>query len=101
MNWDYIISAAAAVALVLLTRYAIPALREYVTGKKANELAALIEQLVTAAEQLFPEEKSGAEKLEYVQGMLAENGVRLDDSTRAAIESAVYRLPVKGGGADD
>lgn len=98
MKWDYIISAVAAVALVVLTRYAIPALREYVTGKKANGLTELIDQLVTAAEQLFPEEKSGSEKLEYVQGMLAENGIKTDDSTRAAIEAAVYRLGGESNG---
>lgn len=101
MNWQYIIDAVLALILVALTRYAVPALQQYISSKKQTGLLETVDQLVAAAEQLFPSEKSGAQKLAYVQRMLGEKGVKPDDSTRAAIESAVFRLPKKGGSTDD
>lgn len=81
-----------ALAVVLLTRYAVPTVKAYLDSKNAGNLTALIEELVAAAEQLFPAAKSGEKKLEYVMSMLEAEGVTVSNAVRAKIESAVYRL---------
>ena len=43
-----------ALALVVITRYAVPAIKAYLESKNAGNLTAMIEELVAAAEQLFP-----------------------------------------------
>lgn len=81
-----------ALALVVITRYAVPAIKAYLESRNAGNLTALIEELVAAAEQLFPAAKSGGKKLEYVTSMLEAEGVTVSNAVRAKIESAVYRL---------
>ena len=81
-----------ALTLVVITRYAAPAIKAYLESRNAGNLTALIEELVAAAEQLFPAAKSGEKKLEYVMSMLEAEGVNVSNAVRAKIESAVYRL---------
>ena len=90
--YEKILQCILALAVVLLTRYAVPAVRAYLESKNAGNLTALIEELVAAAEQLFPAAKSGEKKLEYVISMLEAEGVTVSNAVRAKIESAVYRL---------
>lgn len=92
MNWEYIIDAILAILLIVLTRYAVPALQQYINSKNRAQLVATITELVAAAEQLFPAEKTGEQKLQYVQNLLVEKGVELTTEIRAIIESAVYKL---------
>lgn len=86
-----------ALALVIITRYAVPAIKAYLESKNTGNLTALIEELVAAAEQLFPAAKSGEKKLEYVTSMLETEGVTVSNAVRAKIEAAVYALPEKEG----
>ena len=90
--YEKILQCILALAVVLLTRYAVPAVKAYLESKNAGNLTALIEELVAAAEQLFPAAKSGEKKLEYVMSMLEAEGVHVSNAVRAKIESAVYRL---------
>ena len=84
-----------ALALVVITRYAVPAIKAYLESKNAGNLTTLIEELVAAAEQLFPQAKQGEKKLEYVMSMLEAEGVTVSNAVRAKIESAVYKLGEK------
>lgn len=90
--YEKILQFVLALIVVLVTRYAVPAIRAYLEAKKADNLMTVIEELVAAAEQLFPAAKSGEKKLEYVMSMLEAEGVTVSNAVRAKIESAVYRL---------
>lgn len=90
--WEKILQVVLAVAVVFLTRYAVPAIRAYLEAKEADNLMGVIEELVAAAEQLFPKPKSGEQKLEYVTSMLEAEGVTISNAVRAKIEAAVYEL---------
>lgn len=90
--YEKILQFVLALIVVLVTRYAVPAIRAYLEAKKSDNLMTAIEELVAAAEQLFPAAKSGEKKLEYVMSMLEAEGVTVSNAVRAKIESAVYRL---------
>lgn len=92
-----IIEIVLALLAVILTRYAVPAIRAYLESKNAQNLEALIEELVKAAEQLIKGEKKGEARLSYVEEMLNAKGIQMDDEVRAKVESAVYRLNTERG----
>ena len=92
--YEKILQFVLALIVVLVTRYAVPAIRAYLEAKKADNLMTVIEELVAAAEQLIPEADTGERKLAYVQEMLEAEGIAMTDAIRAKIESAVYRLGV-------
>lgn len=87
-----------ALVAVILTRYAVPAIKAYLKKADAEELETLIEELVKAAEQLIKGEKKGGKKLSYVEDMLSAKGIKMNDEVRAKVESAVYRLNTERGG---
>ena len=87
-----------ALVAVILTRYAVPAIKAYLKKADAEELETLIEELVKAAEQLIKGEKKGEKKLSYVEDMLSARGIVMNDEVRAKVESAVYRLNTERGG---
>lgn len=87
-----------ALVAVILTRYAVPAIKAYLKKADAEELEALIEELVKAAEQLIKGEKKGGARLSYVEDMLSAQGIVMNDEVRAKVESAVYRLNAERGG---
>lgn len=87
-----------ALVAVILTRYAVPAIKAYLKKADAEELEALIEELVKAAEQLIKGEKKGGARLSYVEDMLSAQGIEMTDEVRAKVESAVYRLNTERGG---
>lgn len=94
MTTQKVIEIIMALLFVILTGYIVPALKAYLTDKKDDQLVSLIEQLVTAAEQLYKNyTKSGDKKLEYVKAMLEQHGVAFTDDVRAKVEAAVYKLP--------
>ena len=92
-----IIEIVLALLAVILTRYAVPAIRAYLESKNAQSLEALIDELVKAAEQLIKGEKKGEARLSYVEEMLNAKGIQMDDEVRAKVESAVYRLNTERG----
>ena len=81
-----------ALVVVLLTRYAVPALNAYLKSKDAEQLESLIDELVKAAEQLIQGSKQGEKKLSYVEEMLAAQGITMDDNVRAKVEAKVYQM---------
>lgn len=85
-----------ALLAVILTRYAVPAIKTYLKKADAEELESLIEELVKAAEQLIKGSKQGEKKLSYVEEMLSAQGIEMNDEVRAKVESAVYRLNAAG-----
>lgn len=87
-----------ALVAVILTRYAVPAIKAYLKKSDAEELETLIEELVKAAEQLIKGEKKGGARLSYVEDMLSAQGIEMNDEVRAKVESAVYRLNAERGG---
>lgn len=87
-----------ALVAVILTRYAVPAIKAYLKKADAEELETLIEELVKAAEQLIKGSKQGGKKLSYVEDMLSAQGIEMNDEVRAKVESAVYRLNTERGG---
>ena len=87
-----------ALVAVILTRYAVPAIKAYLKKADAEELETLIEELVKAAEQLIKGEKKGEKKLSYVEDMLSARRIVMNDEVRAKVESAVYRLNTERGG---
>lgn len=90
-----------ALVAVILTRYAVPAIKAYLKKADAEELETLIEELVKAAEQLIKGEKKGGARLSYVEDMLSAQGIEMNDEVRAKVESAVYRLNTERGGEND
>ena len=83
---------------LVLSGVVFPLLRSKLTAQQQETLFALVRTGVFAAEQLFPMEKMGAEKLEYVKNYL--NGLGYDADTvevRAAIEAAVKELKIEIG----
>lgn len=87
-----------ALLAVILTRYAVPAIKAYLKKADAEELESLIEELVKAAEQLIKGSKQGAKRLGYVEDMLSAQGIEMNDEVRAKVESAVYRLNAERSG---
>lgn len=87
-----------ALVAVILTRYAVPAIKAYLKKSDAEELETLIEELVKAAEQLIKGEKKGGARLSYVEDMLSARGIEMNDEVRAKVESAVYRLNTERSG---
>lgn len=81
-----------ALVAVILTRYAVPAIKAYLKKADAEELEALIEELVKAAEQLVKGSKQGEKKLAYVEDMLSAKGIVMNDEVRAKVEAKVYAL---------
>lgn len=91
-----IIEIVLALLAVILTRYAVPAIRAYLESKNAQNLEALIDELVKAAEQLIKGEKKGEARLSYVEEMLNAKGIQMDDEVRAKVESKVYSMKKEG-----
>lgn len=87
-----------ALLAVILTRYAVPAIKAYLKKADAEELEALIEELVKAAEQLIKGSKQGDKKLSYVEDMLSAQGIEMSDEVRAKVEAKVYAMNNPEGG---
>ena len=88
---EIILEICMAVAVVLITRYLVPWLREMLSDAGQASLIEKVERYVEAAEQLIQGASRGAERLDYVEELLEEDGVAVTGQVRALIESAVYR----------
>jgi len=90
----------AVIALIgaILTAFVIPYIRAKTSEAQRDKLAAVVNTLVMAAEQLFGA-GCGEEKLRYVIDALGEMGYTVDidesgDAIRAMIEASVLHLAV-------
>ena len=82
------------VLCMVITRYAVPWLKQMTANNQNEVLAFLVDTAVQYAEQCYV---SGKEKkaivTEYLQIQLAANGIKIsDEQLNALIESAVYTL---------
>lgn len=99
MNIDLtpIFQAVIALLAALVTYKLIPWIKTKTTKGQQDNLAAAARIAVYAAEQLYGA-NHGDEKLEYARQALLAAGYDVNTETlRAAIESAVYTLPIWGG----
>lgn len=97
MHIDITQIAVALIALLsaVITGFVIPWLKSKLTKNQQDILKAVIKTGVYAAEQLFPEPHSGAEKLKYVKEYLTGLGYDVDtEALRTAIESEVQALRI-------
>lgn len=92
MDINEILSIVFAIVIVVISRYLIPYLKTRLEKEGQEQLVALIEALVQAAEQIYTGVKQGEQKKAYVVRALADNGVEVTESVNAMIESAVYSL---------
>lgn len=63
---DIILKAVTVIIITVATLYVIPAVRSFIDNNKDTRLYNFIETAVRAAEQLYPESGSGADKKKYV-----------------------------------
>lgn len=92
-----ILKATIIVAIILITRYCIPALESYISNSKYAWVASVIKNTVESAEQTIKEEKSGSKKkalvLETVRRIFADANIKItEDQINALIESAVFTM---------
>lgn len=99
MNIDLtpIFQAVIALLAALVTYKLIPWLKSRTTQQQQDNLAAAAKIAVYAAEQLYGA-NNGEKKLEYARQALLAAGYDVNtEALRAAIESAVYSLPIWSG----
>ena len=82
---DIILKCAIFIAVILITGYVIP----YLKDKNIYNYVVIA---VQAAEQIFKESGMGKEKFEYVKNWLNKKINISDDDLKKIIESAVYEL---------
>lgn len=90
-----ILKAVLMLAIVLLTRYAIPYVKSLVEDSKYSWLAKWVELSVKSAEQTILGNKTGAEKkafvTDFIKKLLIQKNITIsDEQLNTLIESAVY-----------
>ena len=93
---DNIFKIILSVISLVVTYYVLPAIKEdLVPWLKEKRLYSTTKKFVQAAEKLA---ESGAiqkvEKPEYVIGLLEQNGIKVDDTIRAFIESCCKEIDI-------
>ena len=90
LNWQLLIEFAVAVAVVAVAIFLLPWLKEKLGAERAQQIEALIWQLVKAAEQIFGP-GAGPQKKAYVVQQLKAQGI--DAAAHDAdIEAAVLEV---------
>ncbi len=88
-----VISAALALLAAVITTVLVPYIKGKLTQQQYDRLLEAVRTAVAAAEQLFPEEKSGPEKKRYVQDFLSAEGYNTSKmEIDAMIEAAVSKI---------
>lgn len=92
-----ILKALVIVAVLLVTRYVIPWLKQQTEAIRNDELYGMVMAAVQYAEQTVRGEKTGEEKLgivtDYLREMLIKKNISMtDEQLRILIESAVYAM---------
>lgn len=85
------------IAVILVTRYFIPALKSYVSRTNYAWIVAIVKDAVECAEQTIKEEKSGPKKkalvMETVGRIFSDANINItQDQLNALVESAVYTM---------
>lgn len=88
----YIVEIVIIVAVVVVGRYLIPYVKAKLTAAQFDTLMEWVETAVKAAEQIFTGSGRGTEKKEWVENLLSEIGVTVDEAVDAMIEASVLEL---------
>ena len=100
MDWNlilnYALKALGSAAATFVITYATILFTKLKEKIKESRIAAYVDKVVRAAEQIYPNEgqKTGKEKLEYVTNMVLEKFPKLtnNDYLKSLIEGAVYSV---------
>ena len=99
MTFDFtpIVEAVITLVAILITTYLIPFIKSKFNSQKQAEINNWIKIAVAAAEQIYKNGGTGAEKKEYVIAWLNARNIKYDaDKIDAMIEAAVYDLKQNG-----
>lgn len=89
-----IVQAVISLLAVFITAMLIPWIKAKTTAAQQATLKAIVEQLVLAAEQLLAD-KTGKDKMTYVQNWLKDHGYSFD---AAIIEATVREMNIRQAG---
>ena len=100
-----VVMAVAAIIGVVITRYAIPWINSLKDDANYAQLISIVEAGVKAAEQVFKEPQSGAQKkqhvIEFVTKWLNDAGIEITESQLSElIEAAVFNMHLEQDGVD-
>lgn len=80
-------------AVMIITAFLIPVIRQKLTAEQRETLNAWVDIGVKAAEQVFKETKQGQAKKQYVLNFLKSKGYNINsDEVDLMIEAAVNKL---------
>lgn len=101
-----VVMAVAAIIGVVITTYVIPCINAMKQDSKYAQILTIVEAGVKAAEQVFKEPQSGAQKkqhvIEFVTKWLADHGVEITESQLSElIEAAVFNMHLEQDGVDE
>lgn len=92
MNWDLLIQFLVAVAVMAVSVFLLPWIKEKIGAEKTAQLMDLVSIAVQAAEQMFGP-GTGEQKKAYVVDWLTQQGVNASsDTVNAMIEAEVLNL---------
>lgn len=89
---EYALEAIIGIVIVIITRYFIPFIKGLIAKIDSEQIQALIDSAVHAAEQVIRGSKMGAERKEWVVNLLDGAGVIVDEMVDAMIEAAVKAM---------
>lgn len=93
MDITKVIAAAVTLISAILTTFLIPWLRARLGEQAMGRLCQWVRIAVQAAEQIYAGPGRGAEKKRYVLGLLAGQGIKIDEEALdALLESEVLKL---------
>lgn len=97
MDYTQIILAIIALIGAVLTTFVIPWIRRKLNESQLKDLRFYLKILVAAAETMFSDEGTGAEKKQWVIDQLAKYGIHFDEELISdAIEAMVRELTATG-----
>ena len=91
IEWTPIILAIIALVNTILVSFVIPLIKSKLTQNQMDTLKSTVRILVYAAEQLFPQAKSGELKKDYVRRLLKQLGYDPEDDEIDAIIEAMVK----------
>lgn len=89
INMMQIVEAIIAVMFGIIVRYIVPWIKGKTNEQQQENLRAIFQMIVEAAEQMFKGEGRGQEKFDYVKAELEKRGLEIDKNL---IESTVLNL---------
>ena len=93
INIQPVLNALMTLMAAVITCVLVPFIKSKLTKQQQDKLLELVKIAVSAAEQIFSQAKSGAEKKQYVQDFLVSKGYDVSEpEIDTMIEAAVSRI---------